>query len=222
MRPVASHSPRRAFTLMEVLVALVLISAIVTAAFSFFWSLGAARDRLSAASARSLACASLHSLLQEAIGSSEVGGGGASFSGDARTLTIPCRVVRVGETPGRAPFVRLLRLQFDSGSRMLMASWDGGAAAPIVTDVGAVAFKAYDGRQWSEEFNAASQGRLPAAIELSLWWHTPTSAGEEDSQTQSQPADVLITLRVPDADADGEAPDGDGTSRPVAAGEVTP
>ncbi|MCX5691620.1 MAG: prepilin-type N-terminal cleavage/methylation domain-containing protein [Planctomycetota bacterium] len=222
MKRLFARSPRRGFTLMEVLVALVLISAVVTAAFSFFWSLGAARDRLSAASGRSLACASLHSLLQEAIQSSEVGGGGASFSGDARTLTIPCRVVRVGGAPGRAPFVRLLRLQFDAGARMLMASWDGGVAAPIVTDVGAVAFKAYDGRQWSEEFNAASQGRLPAAIELSLWWQTPAAAGEDDTQAQSQPADVLITLRVPDADGDAEGTDGAGTAQPVAAGEVTP
>lgn len=216
------HSRRRAFTLMELLVALVLIGAIVTAAFSFFWSLAAARDRLGAASARSLECASLHSLLLEALGSSEVGGGtsGASFSGDARTLTIPCRVVRVGQTRGHAPFVRLLRLRFDTGSRAIMASWDGGTAAPIVTEVGAVAFRAFDGRQWSEEFNAATQGRLPAAIELSLWWQTPAAASEDDSQAQSQPADVLITMRVPDAD--GEGADAADPAGPVAAGEVMP
>jgi prepilin-type N-terminal cleavage/methylation domain-containing protein len=220
MTRAAFPKPRRGFTLIEVLVALVLISAVVVAAFSFFWSLGAARDRLGAASGRSLACASLHSLLSEALQSSEVGGGGASFSGDARTLTIPCRVVRVGQVQGRAPFVRLLRLTFNAGSRQLLASWDGGPQAPIISDVGAVAFKAYDGRQWTEEFNAQSLGRLPAAIELSLWWQAPEAGEEVDTQDSSQPADVLITMRVPDAANDDEqTPE---SQTPVATGEVLP
>jgi hypothetical protein len=146
---------------------------VIASAFSFFWSIGGARDRLGAASARALSCASLQSLLLEAVQSSEVGSGGGVFSGDAKSLTIPCRVVKLGAADGSKPFARTLKLQFDAGTRSLLASWDGEASAAIVAGVGAVGFRAYDGRQWTEDFNAATMGRLTVAIEISLWWELP-------------------------------------------------
>jgi prepilin-type N-terminal cleavage/methylation domain-containing protein len=204
---------RAAFTLLEVLVAIVLIAVIVGAAFGFFWNTLASRARLEAASARALGVALLQGVLEQAVLSSEAGSSSehAVFSASGGSMTVPCRVVRAGAS-GREPFARSLTLRFDESSKRLLASWDQEAPAPIVDGVASVLFRGFDGRVWNDEFNASSSGKLPAAIEVGLWWERASTSREEvppdpaDIRTE-RPADVLLTLRVPDAQPDAQPDD---------------
>jgi len=152
----------------------------------------------------------LQGVLEQAVLSSEAGSSSehAVFSASGASMTVPCRVVRAAAS-GHEPFARSLTLRFDQSSKRLLASWDREAPTPIVDGVASVLFRGFDGRVWNDEFNASSSGKLPAAIEVGLWWERASTSREEeppdpaDIRTE-RPADVLLTLRVPDAQPDDQ------------------
>lgn len=205
---VAARRARCAFTLIEVLVAIVLIAVIVGAAFGFFWNTLASRARLEAASTRALGIGALQGLIEQVVLSSEVGSSseGAVFSISEGSLIVPCRVVRVGAS-GDAPFARRWTLRFEESARRVVASWDREPAAPLVDGVAAFLVRASDGRSWSEDFDAGASGKLPVAVEVGLWWDRPSNARDDEPSEAAdirtdRPADVLISVRVPDAHPD--------------------
>lgn len=202
---------RSAFTILEVLVALMLIAAIAAGGFSLFRGALATRERLAADSRRALDLSTLESLLRQAALSSEVGSGAGDFAISARSLSIPCRVLRVAHDPDRAgPYARRFSLFFDESQGTLLAAWDDTPASPILHGLASVSFRAFDGRTWVEDFSASRAGVLPLALELSLRWRPPGSPSSsvrpstDAVEPPEGPADAVIAVAVPDAAADDD------------------
>jgi hypothetical protein len=183
-----------------VLVAILLIGVIVGAAFDFFWNIVASKQRLTMASARVSEVTTLEDTLGQALFAAEAGTAQATFSGSAEWLGVPCRVVAAGATGDARPYRRFIKISFNSEAHTLDAAWDSASASPMVRGVGSCAIRYFDGRAWAGEFDAGKSGRLPAVVEVAITW-----VRKEESKLTSDgtsPADVVLTLRVPDSDAE--------------------
>ena len=186
---------RSAFTLLEVLVALMLIAAIAAGGFSLFRGAVAAKERLAADSRRALEVATLESVLRQAVLSSEAG----SNAGDFAVLRLSQGADR------RRPYARRFSLFFDDERGTLLAAWDDEPAAAILEGVSSASFRVFDGRTWLEDFSAARDGGLPLAVEISLRWRPKTAsprvaadAPPDASEVVEGPADVIIAVAVPE------------------------
>ena len=198
---------RSAFTLLEVLVALMLIAAIAAGGFSLFRGAVATRERLAADSRRALAVATLESVLRQAVLSSEAGSAAGDFAVSSQSISIPCRVLRLSPSAdGRGPHARRFSLFFDDARGEMLAAWDDEPATRILEGVSSASFRAFDGRTWLEDFSAARDGGLPLALEITLRWRataasarTTGDAAPEADAVPEGPADVIIAVAVPDA-----------------------
>ncbi len=200
----------RAFTLLEVLVALMLIAAIAAGGFALFRGAMSTKERLHADSRRALEVATLESMLRQAVLASEAGSDAGDFAVSSRSVSIPCRVMRVSsraERPGA--FARRFSLFFDEQQSALLAAWDDEPAVPILHGLADVSFRAFDGRTWLEDFSASRDRGLPLAVELSLRWRRPgdpmsaaTAASDpsvDPVDAPEGPVDAIIAVAVPDA-----------------------
>jgi prepilin-type N-terminal cleavage/methylation domain-containing protein len=198
---------RSAFTLLEVLVALMLIAAIAAGGFSLFRGAVAAKERLAADSRRALEVATLESVLRQAVLSSEAGSNAGDFAVSSQSMSIPCRVLRLSQgADRRGPYARRFSLFVDDERGTLLAAWDDEPAAAILEGVSSASFRVFDGRTWLEDFSAARDGGLPLAVEISLRWRPKTAsprvaaaAPPDASEVVEGPADVIIAVAVPDA-----------------------
>ena len=198
---------RSAFTLLEVLVALVLIAAIAAGGFTLFRGAVTARERLAADSRRALEVATLESVLRQAVLSSEAGSSAGDFAVSAQSMSIPCRVLRLSRGgQGQGPYARRFSIFLDDARGALVAAWDDEPATAILEGVRSASFRAFDGRTWLEDFSAARDGGLPLAVEITLRWRmadassrAPAEASLETSESVDGPADAIIAVAVPDA-----------------------
>lgn len=198
---------RHAFTLLEVLVALMLIAAIAAGGFSLFRGAVGARERLAADSRRALEVATLESVLRQAVLSSEAGSNAGDFAVSAQSMSIPCRVLRLSRGgQGQGPYARRFSIFFDDGRGTLVAAWDDEPAAAILEGVASASFRVFDGRTWLEDFSAARDGGLPLAVEITLRWRVTDASPRVPGETSPEagvavegPADVIIAVAVPDA-----------------------
>lgn len=171
--------------------------------------------------------------------------------GDATTLVVTSRAItphlaaRVDNAPAFADAQRL-EVRYIEAQRTLQMRRDALLASPegranfstLATDLGRVQFRYHDGARWRETFDAAADGGLPAAIEVSMWFDDPEPSvlgsgsgdvvgGEEEddepgnfdefavameegteSRSALPPPDRLRILTIPDAVRD-EPDDGE-------------
>ncbi|NOG54405.1 MAG: type II secretion system protein [Planctomycetes bacterium] len=72
-----------------------------------------------------------------------------------------------------------------------------GGGGVIAGDIGLIRFRYHDGSNWVDSFDSWAKGRLPAAIEVSVWFH-PLPQSEQDL-----PAEFGMDQGEPDAMGDG-------------------
>lgn len=165
---------RRAFTLLEVLLALVLLGAIITALFAFVGSVtDRARDAQRAADRLAGVDAAMDAI-DRALATTFVEGPGGTpgVSGSAREITVLQRMA----VPGEGEEHRRVHVSFESGR--LEASLGRDSDEVIASDVGLVRLRFHDGAGWREEFDSSRAGTLPAAVEVAVWM-APPEPGEE-------------------------------------------
>lgn len=199
-------SPRsRAFTLVETLVAILLILALSGAVVSFVWNVIASRDRATESARRADEWARLVSLVQGAVLTSCAQGADGVFGGTAGTLRIPSRVLYL--TPNAVSGGgNTLALSFQRGSREITVS-RGRDSEVAVRGVSDVSIRFWTGRAWSDSFDAAAAGTLPAAIEVALWLDDAPDEAESDepASTPRRSPDRWRIFAVPDGREDPSA-----------------
>lgn len=198
---------RRAFTMIEVLLALGLLAGLTAGVSSFVYSMTQSRRTVEKATDEEMVLSTFMDQLESDLTSVVAGGGPGvpGVVGTADSLSLISRRVGIptdpamGEAASRGQLSDLRRTEYTFGST-LSARRHIGLDGPVDSAnaaVGAVQLRYYDGTQWAPTFSSATAGGLPIAIEVRVW---RASAGEvtfTDGKASRQPDRVRV-IAVPD------------------------
>lgn len=211
---------RRAFTLMEVLLAVALVLLLSGAVYGFLWNLLSDRDRLGDAAAEGVAANALIERLEaDLLGSLAGVAGRPGIRGTTSSIAILSRRVSFagGSADGASGDLHGAEIVFDAGAGVVRArAWaglePGGTLEDVALGVQRLRFRYFDGRDWKAEFDSAEAGELPAAVEVAIWFGEPTPP-------DGAAAAELAGMDTPDGNGRGNGRgSGDGEA---AAGEST-
>ena len=175
---------RRAFTLLEVLVAIGIIAALLGTMFSYLLDVQATRTRLLERGRTGHAAAVLIDRLESRLMAAIVGDAkhGSGLHGDESAIRILWRGVNLTGNAASITSASILsdlqrtEISFDPTSRAVQVSESslGGAGVPVGPEsLDAIVFKLrfryHDGRQWRDSFDSIAQNRLPVAVEIAMW-----------------------------------------------------
>lgn len=172
---------RRAFSLIEVLVAVALVAGLAMAMSGFIWGVRLRRDSIATDAAWLQGIATLFAHIEADVLTCVAGEAGqAGIQGGPDSLRLLTRGVGlvwggqgpdVGDMQGVEYVFSASRV---SGTRWRGASREGDLGDDtIIEGVGLVRFRYFDQGQWVTRFDSAQAGRLPAAIEISVWFVAP-------------------------------------------------
>ena len=195
---------RRGLTLLEVLIAIALVTLLLGSLFAFFWDMLSIRRHVVAETDRARAVSILvesveRDLLTTVVGDELIGAG---VKGDEAGLALLSRAVPA-RLAGRDAFVDLERsaYRFDRERSEITAERSpvagGGASAPPFALAGAVhhvRFRYHDGARWDDTFDSIARERLPAAVEIAVWFDPGLD----------RPPDRVRVIAIPDWEADDE------------------
>jgi type II secretory pathway component PulJ len=214
------RGPRRAggFTLFEILVSVGLFGLLVFAMSSFLGDARRVRTRVAADVERNLAVAAMVGELGKAVATCVAADGGRGVRGAATSIEVAFAGVPAWKVASPEPQAALgpmdtFSLRFDEDDGRVEIGRDGGAATRTAIAFEAVRFRFLDGDGWVEEFDSTELGRLPRAVELSIWFagRDPVAverpefdAADGASPVPARPADRRRIFAVPDADDGSE------------------
>jgi len=178
---------RRAFSLLEVLIAIGLVIALFGAMFAFVFDTLSARSRALEHAGRQSAATTLIERAELDLMSCVAGGraNGAGVDGDNTSLRILTRGVAAhlaGRGPGDpAVFGDLQQVEYrfveetgriearrrPAGDRGL----DASEFAPLGGPVYKVRFRYHDSTIWRDSFDSLLREALPVAVEIAVWFH---------------------------------------------------
>src|SRR5262245_22299472 len=199
----------RAFTLLEVLIAIALILVLVGAMFGFLFDMlnsrAAALDHVRQQDAANAVVKQLDvDLMTCIVGDAESGSG---VKGDQTNLRLLSRGVAASlaahgaNDPDVLGDLQFTEYRFDaaahriSGGRGAARSPAGESSTELVPLEGTIyklRFRYHDGNQWQSEFDSLKAGRLPQAVEAALWLSplpgVPDAVGIEEAPDAREPA----------------------------------
>ncbi len=204
---------RRSFTLLEVLIAIALVLALLGSMFGFLFNLLSTREAASELSMRQRVANVLLERVERDLIASLVGDDarGPGVKGDATSLRLLTRSIQISAegTPDRDRLMladlQRVEYRFDESLHRLQAGRAQATAANQKVNLGEldaeifrVRFRYYDGTEFSNAFDSLAAGRLPVAVEVSIWfdpWPGETMRVEDpDDAPMLGPADD----RMPD------------------------
>lgn len=198
---------RCAFTVMEVMLALALGAMLAGAVMGFLWRMSSQQRALSLAASDSQGADSLLDRLEADVLGAIAGDArrGAGVQGSATRLQVLTRGVDLGD--GGASDLQRSVYEF-IGPMMWLARGpadatgaDGAERHALSARALRARFRYFDGNAWVLSFNSKAAGRLPAAIEVALWFEP---IGDPDAPSQSLPErwpepDRVRVMVIPDA-----------------------
>jgi type II secretory pathway pseudopilin PulG len=187
---------RRAFSLLEVLVAIALMIALFGSMFAFMFDTLSARRRALEYAGMQRAALTLIERAELDLMSCVVGDrvNGAGVEGDNESIRILTRSVaadRAGQgmdDPAVFGDLQEVEYRFDEGAGLIEArrapagdrTGGSGEFAPLGGAVYKVRFRYHDSTTWRDSFDSLAHGGLPAAVEIAVWFHPwPGVAPEE-------------------------------------------
>ena len=197
---------RRAFSLLEVLLALTLILALSASVYAFLFELLDRRTRIIEETDSTGGIAAVFDRVQTdlafAVASGVAGDGGAiaGVRGDAEELSILSRAVLGPKGPDDTDHPGDLRravVRFDADSRRLLGrsgragSAENGDEFVLAEGVRAARFRFHNGSSWRESFDSRSAGGLPVLVELSIWLGDPVEPDDRETLGDDFDADML-------------------------------
>ena len=205
---------KRGFTLIEVLLALALGLVLSVAVFGFFRDLILHRTQINVRLDQERAAQALIENLSleltcAIVGMEKVGSG---LVGDEQNIAVMSRSVSVEHVvPGQNMLGDLTELKFyfdpiestlQGGRRAVeigVQSDVKGDLNTISEKLGWVRFRYLDKGRWRSSYDSAQQQRLPAAVEVSIWYVTPRAMEEQMSDS---PAGLLEEPLIEESDPD--------------------
>lgn len=193
----------RGFTIMEVLLAVALLVVLSAGLSNLMWGAASMSVAARKEAGRERGVMSFLEHLEADVASAVASGPGGEpgIVGSETELAILSRRawLSLGDGASRA----IGRSRYVAGERVTLTR-DDAAEGTLLTGVARVTFRYHDGRAWAETFDSLDAGRLPAAIEVRVWFgaasvpggvsgHSPGGRGGR----QAVP-DVERVLVVPD------------------------
>lgn len=172
---------RRGFSLFEALLALALIASLSGVVFTFLFNLGRQRTALDSEAASLQGAEALFDAVETDLNAAIAGdaAAGAGIVGDETSLRLLTRQVAPPMPGVGVPLSADLQgvsYSFDEQTGEIEARrWSeidpsSEASSIIATNVERVRLRYFDGRSWSASFRSLSDGGLPVAIELAVWF----------------------------------------------------
>ena len=201
---------RRGFSLFEVVVSIGVILALATALGAFVRDVSRSRERLDLAMARQRAADAAMDSLERALATTVVEDAilGVGVRGSADRIEVVARGVpawRLGNAMSR-------RRSLEDRERLSLSGGDPALGEAIIRRgegpearegrlPATLRFRYHDGEAWRSAFDSVREGRLPVAIEVSLWWPRDGDASEDSREDFSQLVDERA-LGADDAESD--------------------
>lgn len=216
---------KRAFSLFEVMVAIIILLMLAGTVYTFMWNLMDDRQRAGERAARSVGATRFISLLEADLLTciARTDTGRAGVAGSAEKLSLSSRHVQLGANG--IGDVRDSVYEFDVGSGELRASRGGTQTEPIVAGISRVRFRYLVQREWQTTFDSQAEGALPRAVEVAIWFgkkqetevdkgtgavstaEPASSATEEIANSDEEilsPPNRLAIIAIPDGGEDAE------------------
>ncbi|MFG0258724.1 MAG: type II secretion system protein GspJ, partial [Phycisphaerales bacterium JB041] len=190
-----SPARSRAMSLIEVMLALAILVVLSVGVTAFFFQVSSRQGRLIDIAARQRDASVVLGRLESAVMHAVAVGpdGAAGIKGDATSLTVITRGVwpmlagdaAVGDAcaltfffdePGQACTLVAQAVARTSGS--------SPQPEPVLGRVERVRLRYSDGRRWSDSFDSVSNGGLPVAVEVSIWFAAAGQGGAAEGQTE--------------------------------------
>jgi prepilin-type N-terminal cleavage/methylation domain-containing protein len=187
MRRRARSGRRGGFTLLEVLIAIALVLALFGAMFAFLFDVLSSRRRALDYAAKHLAAVTLIDRAELDLMFCIVGDRvyGAGVEGDNTSLRILTRGVaahlagRGAEDPAVLGDLQRAEYRFDEALGRIEARRlpvgerrvEDAPYAPLGGRVYKVRFRYHDSVAWRDSFDSLSEGRLPVAVEIAMWFY---------------------------------------------------
>jgi len=156
---------RRAFSLLEVLLALAILVALLSTLGQFTWTVGTAQQRLNSRAARQAGVDAVIDRLASSLDSAAVTvRGNAGFRGDETSVQTSVAEDRPGGSMSKAlAAMRPVGVVFNEEERAVRL--DGGTSIPL----GDLRFRYFDGTAWLDAFDSSEAGALPRAVLVEAW-----------------------------------------------------
>ncbi|MEX2217320.1 MAG: hypothetical protein WD749_01055 [Phycisphaerales bacterium] len=206
--------PRRAFTLLEALLALALVAMLGGSLLSFVWTLSDRTREVRRAAAREDGVSLFLDRLESDVLCGLAGGPGlgAGVQGDPSGVKIMTRGVALrlgkgGATPARDIQFGEYRVDAAGGRLRARRAAEGEAQGELEQVTGGIRearFRYHDGLAWQESFDSAARNSLPAAIEIAVWYGQPAPPDENAAPAEAaEPPspDRVRLIVIPDGPA---------------------
>lgn len=213
---------RRAFTLIEVILAIFLVAVLAGGVMGFLWDMMESRDQLARECDRAEGLAVMFERLETDLATTYAAdsAGKPGVVGTSNSLTVHGRGVLL-PPPGakRAPADALgCEFSFSPSGVLSGRSLHAGSTEQLADDLERVRFRYFDGVEWAASFDSAARGALPTAIEVCVWFGprprpsaAPPSTFEDDPASDDE-SDPDVPRRPPDRTRIIVVPDAPGTS----------
>lgn len=182
---------RRAFTLLEALIAVAMIGLLAGALAIFVDDLATTRAHVTRTTDRARSADAVFGVVEAALQTAVVDGGrmGAGVSGGPDGLRVlSSRTDAVGSTGAqlsRAAFAPLVATEVrQSGQGILVGR--AGVASALPGSACTVRFRYFDGTQWSDWFDSLQAGRLPVMVEVAVWFSAVGASAEDAGAAESE------------------------------------
>jgi prepilin-type N-terminal cleavage/methylation domain-containing protein len=195
----------RGFTLIEVLIAIVLILALTGGMMSYIWGLLGSRERLVSATDQQIAAAALFEELEQDLSATFAadGAGAAGVEGTSSSLTVRSRGVATLAGGGVSDMGDLQGCEVKFAAQELTARRlmkDQTSFEILASPVGRVQMRYFDGSAWKSQFNSATSGALPVAVEVAIWFDADGGSGSASSSNASATPKSADEGTTPDED----------------------
>jgi type II secretory pathway pseudopilin PulG len=192
---------RRGLTLLEILIAVALGIVLLGSVTTFAWSqLATRRQIMAAADARRTVTLFIDRLEQDLI--TAVAGtadGTAGVSGDSTAITVLARGVAPQWTDDPVTMIgdlHRLEASFNTSTGQLqlarspMVNGDGPSLMP--GHFRDLSLRYFDGQSWRSSWDSVTEGRLPVAVEIAVWYGRPMTGDEDEAFAElfDQPASL--------------------------------